>query len=334
MKGTPCCIAVTVGTAVWLLVAACAGQPPSAQGSDRPTPAPPATLMTLSPAARLLRILDTDTRAQIAETTTRSHARGLAVAADGGLVAAIHDEDLMVWEVSRDGLTPLLAGSLPDGRALCFVDRRTLVAAAYGGVVRIDLPSGVSHPLLQVASHRLAWSPKHRRLAALGTRQITVFSPEDPTTTRRDLALPSRPSHAACHPNTGDFWVTLPDDEQLVVVAADGAREHRLAVPGAPTGIGFDAAGRTAFVACPADDTVLAIDPTTGRTTMTVSIHGDGSELSALPNELAVAADGNRVFVACHRGEFLAVLDVPRARVAHRVALPAGNSELALLPGR
>jgi DNA-binding beta-propeller fold protein YncE len=277
--------------------------------------------------------MDADTRAQIAETATRSHARGLAVSADGGLAAAIHDEDLMVWEVSRDALIPLFAGPLPDGRALCFVDRRTLVAAAYGGLVRIDLHSGESHALLQVPAHRLVWSPVHHRMAALGSRRITVFSPQDPTTTRHDLALTSRPSHAACNPSTGDFWVTLPEEEQIAIVSADGVREHRLSVAGGPAGIGFDAAGRTAFVACPAEDAVLGIDAASGRTTMTVSIHGDGSELSALPTALAVAPDGDRVFVACHRGEFLAVLDVPRARVAHRLALPAGNSELALLPG-
>ena len=63
-------------------------------------------------------------------------------------------------------------------------------------------------------------------------------------------------------------------------------------------------------------------DATSHAVLRDISIHADGSELSAKPMGVTVDPDGKRANVACWRGEFIAVVDLAKGTACAHCASP------------
>lgn len=128
----------------------------------------------------------------------------------------------------------------------------------------------------------------------------------------------------AVHPTTGDVWVGNRGANTLSIVdRAAGKVVKELPTGDFPFRVTFTADGAFALVSCAEGGEVQIFDAGKRELVAAIDIHGDSSELSAMPMGLCVDPDGKRCYVACGRGEFIAVLDLERRAVIHRI--PAGR---------
>ncbi len=200
----------------------------------------------------------------------------------------------------------------------------------------VDLDTGkVLHTFAtpQTTMHMVAGGGDPQLLAATSVREgsVALFDlRRTPVAAPIIIATGAGAEGLAVHPTSGDVWVGNRAANTLSIVQrAAGKVVAELPTGDFPFRVAFTADGAFALVSCAEGGEVWIFDANKRERIAAIDIHGDSSELSAMPMGLCVDPEGKRCYVACGRGEFIAVLDLQQRTVIARLAAGRGPDGIA-----
>jgi phospholipase C len=126
-------------------------------------------------------------------------------------------------------------------------------------------------------------------------------------------------------PDGQHAWVTDPERDQVVVLAASSLRTvGRIGVGRTPWNTAFTADSATAYVTNANDDTVTVIDAATRRVTTTIALGGSNGQLHHQPTAIGLSPAGN-IWATCNSSSSLAVIDTSSNTVIASIDLGLGD---------
>ena len=187
-------------------------------------------------------------------------------------------------------------------------------------------------PTPQLTMHMVAVSSDLRTAAATSIKDgsVVLFGLGADGTASAPIACGDGSEGLAVQPGTGTVWVGNRAANTLSIVDPKTAKVVKtLATGDFPFRLVFTADGSRALVTCAESGDLMVFDAATHAVVSTISIHADGSELSAMPMGVAVDGAGKRAVVACGRGEFLATIDLAAGKVVDRLQARPGCDGIA-----
>lgn len=342
--------------ALVLLLAAASGSL-AAQAPAAPTP-PRDHLLVCNKAAHSLSIFVPGERREVATLPTGRGPHEVAVAADGNLAVVtdygdqkpgqtltvvdigkrqvVRTIDLVAAETDAEGKPRQKAFLRPHGVQFVAADKVVVTSESSRRLLLVDVAKGTierTWTTPQATMHMVSVSSDLRTAAATSIKDgnVVLFAlAGDGPAASAPITCGEESEGLAVQPGTGLVWVGNRRGNTVSVVDPTTAKvTHTLATGDFPFRIAFTADGKQALVSCAEGGQVMVFDAKTHAVLREVSIHADGSELSAMPMGLAVDPDGARAYVACGRGEFVAVVDLAAGTVVDRLPARAGCDGIA-----
>jgi len=250
---------------------------------------------------------------------------------DVGKRQVVRTIDLSVEEPDADGTMRTKAFLRPHGVQFVAPDRVVVTSESTRRLLLVDIARGRierTWTTPQATMHMVSVSPDLRRAAATSIKDGSVVF-FDLSAAGADATPPVACGEGseglATRPGTGVVWVGNRNAHSVSVVDPATAKVVKTLPTGDfPFRIAFTPDGALALVTCAESGDVAVFDAAKLELVREVSIHADGSELSAQPMGIAVDPEGKRAYVACGRGEFVAVVDLAAGKVIDRLQARKG----------
>lgn len=322
--------------------------------------APPATdrLLVVNKADHSLSIFAPGERRELATLPTGRGPHEVAASPDGALAVVSDYGDqkpgqtltvvdvgerrvlrtiaLTTDEVGPDGAKRTKAFLRPHGVQFVGADKVVVTSESTRRLLLVDVATGAierTWTTPQASMHMVAVSSDLRRAAATSIKDgnvVTFGLQTDGATAGPAIACGDGSEGLAVQPGTGAVWVGNRAANTVSIVDPDaGVVAHTLTTGDFPFRIAFTPDGARALVTCAEGGQLQVYDAKTRELVHDVSIHADGSELSAQPMGVATDPDGARAFVTCGRGEFVAVIDLAKGEVIDRLPARPGCDGIA-----
>ena len=301
-------------------------------------------LLVCNKSADTVSVFDVVSRAEVATLPTGAAPHEVAISPDGCTAVVTNygrqraGRTLTVVDVRAGEVRSTVAlapdpapAPRPHGVAFAAKDLVWVTAEGTRQLLQVDLRRGAvvrARPTGDHALHLLACTGGE--LAATSpTTGVVAFVGAEPDRPVH-AAVPAGAEGVAVHPRTGAAWVAdRLADTVSIVSPVTGEVTRRLDTGRAPRRVAFTPGGRRALVTCVTSGELMVFDARTGALLGEVSIHGDRSEQSSLPLDVACGADGRRAYVTCARGEFVAVVDLQKVEVVDRIDTRPGPDGVA-----
>lgn len=348
---TPMCFGLA------LLLAQSPTLPPAPPPGPAPNGLAPELLLVANKADHSLSIFLPAERRELATLPTGDGPHEVAIAPDGRLAVVtdygaerdghsltVVDIDarkvartieLATEEAAAEGGTKTRTFLRPHGVRFVGDSRVVVTSERARRLLLVDLGTGKverTWPTPQLTMHMVAVSSDLRSAAATSIKDgsVVLFGLGDEGATSAPIACGEGSEGLAVQPGTGMVWVGNRAANTLSIVDPKTAK----VVATLPTGdfpfrLAFTPDGSRALVTCAEAGDLMVFDAATHAVVNTISIHADGSELSAMPMGIAIDGDGKRAFVACGRGEFVATIDLVAAKVVDRLPARPGCDGIA-----
>lgn len=312
--------------------------------------APPATvdrLLVANKAEHTVSIFDVATRKELVRLPTGEGPHEVAVS-DDGRTAVVSDygaqkpgSTLTVIDLVASKVLRTIELSFADGEerklllrphGLQFVARHEVAVTSERArrLAIVDIAAGVVRRTVttpQTTMHMVAAGTDRQRLAATSIREgsVALFDLREGAAASPKIVPTGEGAEGlAVHATKGEVWVGNRAANTASVVSLETAEViAELPTADFPFRMVFTPDGKLLLVSCAEGGVVQLFDVDKRAAVGAIDIHGDSSELSALPMGLCVDPEGLRCYVACGRGEFIAVLDLRERTVVAR--LPAGR---------
>lgn len=342
----------------FVLLAALAFPLVAQQGTTSPSPAAGDRLLVCNKADHSLSLFAPGERRVVATLPTGRGPHEVAVSPDGSLavVSDYGDQqpgqtltvvDLASQQVLRtielattaaDASGQVRSKALQRPHGVRFVAPASVVVTSESArrLLLVDVAAGKvvrTWTTPQTTMHMVAVSSDLRRAAATSIREGNVVFFDlagEAVAGTPPIACGEGSEGLAVQPGTGTVWVGNRAANTVSVVDPTTAQVVKtLSTGDFPFRIVFTPDGARALVTCAESGELLVFDAATHERWREISIHADGSELSALPMGVTTDPEGRNAYVTCGRGEFVAVVDLAAGAVKDRWAAGRGCDGIA-----
>lgn len=330
-----------------------------AQDGERPGPGARDHLLVCNKAAHSLSIFLPGERREVATLPTGRGPHEVAVSPDGALAVVsdygdqkpgqtltvvdvgrrqvVRTIDLVSDDVDAAGKPRQKAFLRPHGVQFVAPDRVVVTSESARRLLLVDVGKGAierTWTTPQASMHMVAVASDLRTAAATSIQDGNVvffaLGAAGAASTAK-VACGDGSEGLAVQPGTGLVWVGNRAANTVSVVDPTTAKVVKTLPTGDfPFRIVFTRDGGKALVTCAESGELAVFDASTHQLLCEVSIHADGSEVSAQPMGVTVDPEGGRAYVTCGRGEFVAVVELGTGTVIDRLPARAGCDGIAL----